>query len=78
MNFSGLRVSQGIDAEVFKSDENKIIISAPADIIDDVLAEKSGNSVQIRFRPGLNISAHNVSATLHRRGKFLGQDPRER
>ncbi len=65
MNFSGLHVSQGIDAEVFKSTENKIIISAPADIIDDVLAEKSGSSVQIRFRPGLNISAHNVNAKVY-------------
>jgi hypothetical protein len=65
MNFDGIKVSQSISAEVFKADEEKVVISAPSDIIGDILVENSDGKLSIRFRPGLNISARNVSARIY-------------
>lgn len=64
LNFDAIKVSQGIDAEVIKSDVERVVISAPADILDDVLVNQSGDGIHIRFRPKFNISSRNVSAKI--------------
>lgn len=65
MDFDAIKVSQGIDAEVVKSNEERVVISAPADILDDVLVEKNGDGIHIKFRPKLNISSNNVTAKIY-------------
>lgn len=65
MSFDEIKVSQSIVAEVVKSTEEKVVISAPSDIIDDVLVENSGGKMHIHFKPGLNISSRNVSAKIY-------------
>lgn len=66
MSFNEIQVSTGIDAEVFKSGDEKVIISAPENIIDDIIVEKKGSGVHIY------ISANNrrtniqgVKATIY-------------
>ena len=65
MNFDEIKVTQSIDAEVIKSGEEKVVISAPSDIIDDVLVENSGGKLYIHFKPGINISSRNVRAKIY-------------
>ncbi len=65
IDFDEIRVAQSIRAEIIKADREKVVITAPADIIDDVLVEKSGDKVHIHFKPNLNISARNVSAKVY-------------
>lgn len=66
MNFDGIKVSNSIQAEVIKSDEEKIVISAPEDLLEEVWVEKNGNEIHIHFRPNLNIrNASQVKATIY-------------
>ncbi len=64
-DFDEIKVAQSINAEIIKSDSEKVVISAPSDIIDDVVVETSGNRVYIHFKPGINISANKVKAKVY-------------
>ncbi len=64
-DFDEIKVAQSINAEIIKSNTEKVVISAPSDIIDDVLVETSGNRVYIHFKPGINISANRVKAKIY-------------
>ena len=63
-SFDEISVAQSINAEVVKSDEEKIIVTAPSDILDDVLVEKLGEKLYIHFKPGINISTKNVAVKI--------------
>lgn len=67
VDFNEIRVAQSINADVIKADEEKVVISAPSDIMEDVLVENSGGKLYIHFKPGLNISSKNVSAKIYAR-----------
>ena len=64
MSFDEIKVSQSISAEVVKSDTEKVVITAPSDIIDDILVDNVDGELHIHFKPNLNISAHNVAAKI--------------
>lgn len=64
MNIVEIKVAQSIKAEILKSDTEKVVISAPSDIIDDIVIENEGGKVYIHFKPSFNISARNVSAKI--------------
>ena len=64
MSFDEIRVAQSISAEVIKSDEEKVVITAPSDILDDILVENEGGNLYIHFKSGINISARNVAAKI--------------
>lgn len=64
ITFDEIRVAQSIAAEVVKSDEEKVVITAPADILDDIVVESTGGKLYIHFKQGLNISAKNVAAKI--------------
>lgn len=64
VNFDEIKVVQSISAEVIKSDTEKVVISAPQDILEDILVENNNGKLLIRFKPGLQISARNVHAKI--------------
>jgi len=64
MSFDEIRVAQSISAEVVKSNEEKVVISAPSDILDDILVENMNGKLYIHFKSGSNISARNVAAKI--------------
>ena len=47
MSFDEIRVAQSISAEVVKSDEEKVVITAPSDILDDILVENLPQNLNI-------------------------------
>ena len=63
-DFDEIKVAQSISAEVVKSDQEKVVISAPSDIIDDILVENTNGKLYIHFKPNVNISARNVAAKI--------------
>ena len=63
-DFDEIKVAQSISAEVVKSDVEKVVISAPSDIIDDILVENTNGKLYIHFKPNVNISAKNVAAKI--------------
>ncbi|UOE40585.1 DUF2807 domain-containing protein [Chryseobacterium suipulveris] len=64
MDFDQIKVVQSISAEVVKADQEKVVISAPSDLMDDILVENNGGELYIHFKPGVNISTRNVSAKI--------------
>ncbi len=65
-DFDEIEVSQAIDAEIIKSDVEKVVISAPQNIIDEILVENSGGSLHIHYKKGIRVmNSHNVSAKIY-------------
>lgn len=64
MSFDEIRVAQSINAEIVKSDVEKVVVTAPYDILDDVLVENSDGKLYIHFKPNLNISSRNVAVKI--------------
>ena len=65
MDFDQIKVSQSISAEVIKSSTEKVVISAPEDLMDDVMVENSAGKLHIHFKPGININSSKVSAKIY-------------
>ena len=64
MNIDEIKVAQSISAEVVKSDIEKVVITAPSDIMDDILVDNVDGKLFIHFKPNMNISAKNVAAKI--------------
>lgn len=63
-DFDGIKVSQGIDAEVYKATAEKIVVSAPADIMDKVIVDRSGSEVSIHLAPNSRISTERIKVKI--------------
>jgi hypothetical protein len=65
-DFDEIEVSQAIDAEVIKADVEKVVISAPENIIDEILVDNSGGNLHIHYKPGIRVmNSNNVSAKIY-------------
>lgn len=64
LSFDEIKVAQSINAEVVKSNEEKVVVTAPADILEDILVENNNGELYIHFKPNLNISARNVAVKI--------------
>jgi hypothetical protein len=66
LTFDEIEVSQAISAEIIKSDVERVVISAPENIIDEILVEKVGNKVHIHYKSGIRVMNNNkVKATIY-------------
>ncbi|MCE2963199.1 MAG: GIN domain-containing protein [Chitinophagales bacterium] len=64
--FTGIEQDNGIESKVFKSDENKIVINAPSDIMEKILVEEMGNDiVHIHVKKNSNISTNKVKVSVY-------------
>ena len=64
-NFDEIKVVQGINATVVKSDQEKVSISAPNDIIDELLVENNGGRLYIHFKPNIQIRSNQFKVTIY-------------
>lgn len=65
-DFDEIEVSQAIEAEIIKSDVEKVVISAPANIIDEVLVDNSGGELHIHYKTGFRVmNTNNVKAKIY-------------
>lgn len=65
-DFDEIEVSQAIDAEVIKSETERVVISAPEAIINEVLVENNGGKLHIHYKPGIRVmNTNNVTAKIY-------------
>jgi len=65
-DFDEIEVSQAIQAEIIKSDVEKVAISAPENVIDNVLVDISGGELHIHYKKGIRVmNNHNVTAKIY-------------
>lgn len=65
-DFDEIEVSQAIDAEVIKSETEKVVISAPENIINEILVDNSGGKLHIHYKAGIRVmNSHNVKAKIY-------------
>ncbi|MFY1045020.1 head GIN domain-containing protein [Chryseobacterium sp. GP-SGM7] len=65
-DFDEIEVSQAIEAEIIKSDVERVVISAPANIIDEVLVDNSGGELHIHYKTGFRVmNTNNVKAKIY-------------
>ncbi|GAB0155739.1 hypothetical protein CHRYSEOSP005_10010 [Chryseobacterium sp. Alg-005] len=58
-DFDEIEVSQAIEAEIVKSDQEKVVISAPENIIDEILVDNNGGKLHIHYKPGIRVMNNN-------------------
>lgn len=68
-DFNSLEVSTSINADVVKSDAEKVVISAPSDIMEFVKVENNGGKLRIYVNSNFrnNISTERVKAIVYAR-----------
>lgn len=66
-NIDQIQVSTSINAEVIKSDTEKVVISAPSDIMEFVKVDNNGGKVRVYVNSGYGngISTKNVKAKIY-------------
>lgn len=66
-NIDQIQVSTSINAEVIKSDIEKVVISAPSDIMEFVKVDNNGGKVRVYVNSGYGngISTKNVKAKIY-------------
>lgn len=65
-DFDEIEVSQAIDAEVIKSETEKVVISAPENIINEILVDNDGGKLHIHYKKGIRVmNSHNVKAKIY-------------
>lgn len=62
-----IKVSTSIKAEVYKSDTEKVIISAPSDIMEYIKVDNSGGNLRIYVNSGFgrSVSTQKVTAKIY-------------
>lgn len=54
-DFDEIEISQAIEAEIIKSDVEKVVISAPENIINEILVENDGKELYIHYKKGFRV-----------------------
>jgi hypothetical protein len=55
-NFNGIGVSSGINLHLKQSDKESLVIKGDSELIKDVVVEKKQESINIRYKSGINWS----------------------
>lgn len=65
-DFDEIEISQAIEAEIIKSDVERVVISAPANIIDEVSVDNSDGELHIHYKTGFRVmNTNNVKAKIY-------------
>ncbi|MEC5394680.1 head GIN domain-containing protein [Bergeyella sp. RCAD1439] len=68
MDFEGIEVSTGIDAEVFRSEVEKVILEGDSEVLDKVEVKVEKGRLHIRFASGVNrVRRDRVKARIYAR-----------
>ncbi|REC48653.1 GIN domain-containing protein [Chryseobacterium pennipullorum] len=65
-DFDEIEVSQAIEAEVIKSETERVEISAPQSIINEILVDNDGGKLHIHYKPGIRVmNSNKVKAKIY-------------
>lgn len=67
MEFDELQISTSLNAEVYKSNEEKIVVYAPSDLMKYIVVKKEGRKVQVKIQSEgkLNISTDRIKIKVY-------------
>ena len=67
VDFDELQISTGLNAEVYKSSEEKIVVFAPSDLMKYVVVKQNGRKVQVKIESEgkLNISTDRIKIKVY-------------
>ncbi len=67
VDFDELQISTSLNAEVYKSSEEKIVVYAPSDLMQYVLVKQEGRKVQVKIQSEgkLNISTDRIKIKVY-------------
>lgn len=67
MEFDELQISTSLNAEVYKSSEEKIVVYAPSDLMQYVIVKQEGRKVQVKIQSEgkLNISTDRIKIKVY-------------
>ncbi|WP_419868807.1 GIN domain-containing protein [Chryseobacterium sp. CT-SW4] len=67
-DFDEIEVSQAIEAEVIKSETERVVVSAPENIINEILIDNDGGKLHIHYKPGIRVmNTSKVTAKIYAR-----------
>ncbi|MDH6252260.1 hypothetical protein M2347_001987 [Chryseobacterium sp. H1D6B] len=65
-DFDEIEVSQAIDAEVIKSETERVVVSAPENIISEILVDNDHGKLHIHYKPGFRVmNSNRVTAKIY-------------
>lgn len=65
-DFDEIEVSQAIDAQIIKSETERVVISAPENIINEILVDNNGGKLHIHYKPRFRVmNSANVTAKIY-------------
>lgn len=65
-DFDEIEVSQAIGAEIIRSETERVVISAPENIINEVLVDNNGGKLHIHYKSGIRVTNSNkVTAKIY-------------
>lgn len=69
VDFDELQISTGLNAEVFKSNEEKIVVYAPSDLMQYVVVKQEGRKVHVKIetQKKLSISTDRIKIKVYAR-----------
>lgn len=67
MEFDEIEVEQSISAEVVKSEQEKIVVSAPSDMHEKIVLDNESGKLNIHFQPGIKVSSEKVKVIIYAR-----------
>ncbi|WP_294210226.1 DUF2807 domain-containing protein [uncultured Chryseobacterium sp.] len=63
--FDEIEVSQAIEADIIKADAERVVVSAPQDLIDEVLVENKNGKLHIHYKSGVRVTNNRVTAKIY-------------
>lgn len=64
-DFDKIHVSQSLDVEIYKSDVEKVVISAPQDLQEYIFADFSGSQLNLHIKENSNVELKNVRIKIY-------------
>ncbi|MBB4808110.1 hypothetical protein HNP38_003450 [Chryseobacterium defluvii] len=65
-SFDEIEVSQAIEAEIIKAETEKVVISAPQNILNEILVDIEGGKLHIHYKRGIRVmNTNKVTAKIY-------------
>lgn len=64
LSFDEISVSNSISAEIYKSEKEEVIVTAPENLLNDILVENVGKKLIVKMKPGIHISTKKIRVKI--------------
>lgn len=64
LNFDEISVSNSLNVEIIKAENEEVKVIAPDDILNDVVVEKTGEKLVVKMKSGINIATDKIKVKI--------------